>query len=70
MRYIHKLSAWPKFHWNDATLAPLLGPVRHRPHPIALRLEGHPGQFQHGRLVVGNQHGLAASAGRGLGGSR
>jgi Fic family protein len=39
MRYIHKLPAWPKFHWNDAALAPLLGPVRHRQGRLVGRME-------------------------------
>jgi Fic family protein len=39
MRYIHNLPAWPKFHWNDATLAPLLGPVRHRQGRLVGRME-------------------------------
>jgi Fic family protein len=39
MRYIHKLPAWPKFHWNDAVLAPLLGPVRHRQGRLVGRME-------------------------------
>jgi Fic family protein len=30
MRYIHEHPAWPKFHWNEAKLSPLLADVRHR----------------------------------------
>jgi len=39
MRYIHKLPAWPRFHWNDAALVPLLGPVRHRQGRLVGRME-------------------------------
>jgi Fic family protein len=39
MRYIHKLPAWPKFHRNDAALAPLLGPVRHRQGRLVGRMD-------------------------------
>jgi Fic family protein len=39
MRYIHKLPAWPKFHWNDTAFAPLLGPVRHRQGRLVGRME-------------------------------
>jgi len=39
MRYIHELPKWPRFHWSDATLAPLLGPVRHRQGRMVGRME-------------------------------
>jgi Fic family protein len=39
MRYIHTLRDWPKFRWSDATLAPLLGPVRHRQGRLIGRME-------------------------------
>ncbi len=30
MTYIHELKEWPKFHWDEAALAPLLADSRHR----------------------------------------
>jgi Fic family protein len=39
MGYIHQLADWPKFHWNDATLSPLLAAVRHRQGRLVGRME-------------------------------
>ncbi|MBI3884202.1 MAG: Fic family protein [Opitutae bacterium] len=40
MRYIHQLPAWPRFAWDDATLAPLLTDVRHRQGRLLGRMAG------------------------------
>ncbi|HSS39817.1 MAG TPA: DUF4172 domain-containing protein, partial [Polyangia bacterium] len=39
MRCLHQLADWPKFRWNDADLAPILGPVGHRQGRLVGRME-------------------------------
>jgi len=38
-RYIHQLPDWPKFYWNQETLAALLAAVRHRQGRLIGRME-------------------------------
>lgn len=40
MTYIHQADDWPKFHWNDASLASQLAEVRHRQGRLIGRMEG------------------------------
>lgn len=40
MNYIHELPDWPKLHWDDAKLSPLLADVRHRQGRLLGRMEG------------------------------
>lgn len=39
MTYIHELSAWPKFKWDDEALVPRLSDVRHRQGRLIGRME-------------------------------
>src|SRR5437667_8872944 len=38
-RYIHELSGWPKFHWDQDRLAGTLGAVRHQQGRLIGRME-------------------------------
>lgn len=38
--YIHELQNWPKFKWDQQTIAPLLGEVRYRQGRLVGRMEG------------------------------
>ncbi len=38
--YIHQLSDWPRFRWDDTTLLPRLADVRHRQGRLLGRMEG------------------------------
>jgi len=38
--YIHQLSDWPRFRWDDTTLMPRLADVRHRQGRLLGRMEG------------------------------
>jgi Fic family protein len=38
--YIHELSAWPEFHWDNSALAEKLASVRHRQGRLVGRMEG------------------------------
>src|ERR1700716_2179399 len=40
MPYIHELPDWPKFRWDQKTLADLLAAVRHRQGRLIGRMEG------------------------------
>ena len=40
MGYIHQLSGWPKFHWDDKALFRLLGTVRHRQGLLVGQMKG------------------------------
>lgn len=40
MEYIHELPDWPKLHWDEARLSPLLAEVRHRQGRLLGRMEG------------------------------
>ncbi|MDZ4404063.1 Fic family protein [Prosthecobacter sp.] len=40
MEYIHEQPDWPKLHWNEAKLSPLLADVRHRQGRLLGRMEG------------------------------
>jgi Fic family protein len=37
--YIHQLPGWPRFHWNEETVAALLGAVRHKQGRLLGRME-------------------------------
>ena len=39
-RYIHQLSDWPRFHWNQDALTALLADIRHRQGRLLGRMEG------------------------------
>lgn len=39
MQYIHRLTDWPDFHWNEADIASLLAAVRHRQGRLIGRME-------------------------------
>lgn len=39
MAYLHELTDWPKFHWNDTALAATLADVRHRQGRLIGRME-------------------------------
>jgi Fic family protein len=40
VEYIHQLTAWPKFEWNDAKLLPLLADIRHKQGFLLGRMQG------------------------------
>lgn len=40
MKYVHERPEWPRFHWDDTALVPLLAEVRYRQGRFLGRLEG------------------------------
>ncbi len=40
MQYIHEISDWPEFTWDEKTISPLLADVRHKQGRVLGRMEG------------------------------
>ena len=49
-RYIHELSDWPKFHWDQENLANSLASVRHRQGRLVGHMEALGFELQHREL--------------------